>query len=85
LDDSVSAVDVKTEEVILKNIRKLRKGKTTILIASRVSTVKDLGKILVLKDGEVEAFGTHEECLKNSKTYARMVELQTLEKEMEGN
>jgi ATP-binding cassette, subfamily B, multidrug efflux pump len=85
LDDSVSAVDVKTEEVILKNIRKLRKGKTTILIASRVSTVKDLEKILVLKDGEVEAFGTHEECLKDSKTYARMVELQTLEKEMEGN
>ena len=84
LDDSVSAVDVKTEETILNNIKKLRKGKTTLLIASRVSTVQGLDKILVLKDGEVEAFGTHEECLKNSKTYARMVELQTLEKEMEG-
>ena len=83
LDDSVSAVDVKTEEEILRNIKRIRKGKTTILIASRVSTVKDLEKILVLKDGGVEAFGTHEECLKNSKTYARMVELQTLEKELE--
>lgn len=84
LDDSVSAVDVKTEETILHNIQKNRKGKTTILIASRVSTVKALDKIIVMNDGKVEAFGTHEECLKNSKTYTRMVELQSLEKEMEG-
>jgi ATP-binding cassette subfamily B protein len=84
LDDSVSAVDVKTEETILSNIKKLRKGKTTLLIASRVSTVQGLDKIIVLNEGEVEAFGTHEECLAKSKTYARMVELQTLEKEMEG-
>lgn len=84
LDDSVSAVDVKTEETILHNIQKNRKGKTTILIASRVSTVKALDKIIVMNDGIVEAFGTHEECLKNSKTYTRMVELQSLEKEMEG-
>lgn len=82
LDDSVSAVDVKTEETILHNIQKDRKGKTTILIASRVSTVKALDKIIVMNDGKVEAFGTHEECLKNSKTYTRMVELQSLEKEM---
>lgn len=84
LDDSVNAVDVKTEETILHNIQKNRKGKTTILIASRVSTVKALDKIIVMNDGKVEAFGTHEECLKNSKTYTRMVELQSLEKEMEG-
>ena len=84
LDDSVSAVDIKTEETILKNIRKLRKGKTTILIASRVSTVEKLDKVLVLKDGEVEFFGTNEECLQNSPTYKRMVELQTLESELEG-
>lgn len=84
LDDSVSAVDVKTEETILHNIQKDRKGKTTILIASRVSTVKALDKIIVMNDGKVEAFGTHEECLKNSKTYTRMVELQSLEKEMDG-
>ena len=84
LDDSVSAVDVKTEETILHNIQKDRKGKTTILIASRVSTVKALDKIIVMNDGKVEAFGTHEECLKKSKTYTRLVELQSLEKEMEG-
>ena len=84
LDDSVSAVDVKTEETIIDNIKKERKGKTTILIASRVSTVMSLDKILVMNEGEVDAFGTHEECLAKSKIYARMVELQTLEKEMEG-
>lgn len=84
LDDSVSAVDIKTEETILKNIKKLRKGKTTILIASRVSTVEKLDKVLVLKEGEVEFFGTNQECLENSPTYKRMVELQTLESELEG-
>ena len=84
LDDSVSAVDVKTEETILHNIKEQRKGKTTILIASRVSTVMNLDRIIVLKDGKVDAFGTHEECLQQSKVYARMVELQSLEEEMEG-
>lgn len=84
LDDSVSAVDVKTEETILSNIKNIRKGKTTLIIASRVSTVQHLDKILVLCDGQVDAFGTHEECLAKSKIYARMVELQLLEKEMEG-
>ncbi len=83
LDDSVSAVDVKTEETIINNIKKERKGKTTILIASRVSTIMSLDKILVMNEGKVDAFGTHEECLAKSKIYARMVELQTLEKEME--
>lgn len=84
LDDSVSAVDVKTEETILSNIKNIRKGKTTLIIASRVSTIQHLDKILVLRDGQVDAFGTHEECLVKSKIYARMVELQLLEKEMEG-
>ena len=84
LDDSVSAVDVKTEETILSNIKNIRKGKTTLIIASRVSTVQHLDKILVLRDGQVDAFGTHEECLAKSKIYAKMVELQLLEKEMEG-
>ena len=84
LDDSVSAVDIKTEETILKNIRKLRKGKTTILIASRVSTVEKFDKVFVLNEGELEYFGTNKECLKNSPTYKRMVELQTLESELEG-
>ena len=82
LDDSVSAVDTKTEEVILNNIREKRKGKTTILVASRVSTVSKLDKIIVLNEGNLEAFGTPEELLKTSKTYERMVYLQKLEAEV---
>jgi ATP-binding cassette subfamily B protein len=84
MDDSVSAVDVKTEETILNNIHEQRKGKTTIVIASRVSTVSKLDKILVLKDGEVEAFDTPKNLLNISPTYKKMVYLQELEKEVEG-
>jgi len=82
LDDSVSAVDVKTEENIIKDIRELRKGQTTIVIASRVSTIRHLDKILVMKKRQVEAFGTHDELMKISPTYQKMVYLQTLEKEL---
>ncbi|MCQ3035391.1 MAG: ABC transporter ATP-binding protein/permease [Bacilli bacterium] len=84
LDDSVSAVDTKTEETIIKNIHEQRKGKTTILISSRVSTVAKMDRIIVLNNGEVEAFGSHNELLKSSPTYSRMVTLQKLEEEVEG-
>ena len=84
MDDSVSAVDVKTEETILKNIKEKRNGKTTIVIASRVSTVSHLDRILVLNDGCVEAFDTPKNLLEISPTYQKMVYLQELEKEVEG-
>lgn len=84
LDDSVSAVDVKTEETILANIQSQRKGKTTLVIASRVSTVSHLDKILVLDKGEVEAFDTPQRLEKISPTYKKMVYLQKLEREVEG-
>ncbi len=82
LDDSVSAVDLKTEETILNNIKEKREGKTSIVIASRISTVSKLDKIIVLNEGKVEAFDTHENLLKISKTYSRMHYLQELEKEV---
>ena len=84
LDDSVSAVDVKTEETILANIQSQRKGKTTIVIASRVSTVSHLDKILVLDKGEVEAYDTPQKLEEISPTYKKMVYLQKLEREVEG-
>ena len=84
LDDSVSAVDVKTEETILANIQSERQGKTTIVIASRVSTVSHLDKILVLDKGEVEAYDTPQRLEEISPTYKKMVYLQKLEREVEG-
>lgn len=84
LDDSVSAVDLKTEEKILANIAEYRKGKTTIVIASRVSTVSKLDKIIVLNNGELEAFDTPKNLAKTSPTYQKMVFLQRLEAEVEG-
>ena len=84
LDDSVSAVDTKTEETILHNISHERHNKTTLVVASRVSTVSHLDKIIVLNDGQLEAFDTHANLLKISPTYQKMVKLQELEKEVEG-
>ena len=79
LDDSVSAVDTDTEKVILQNLKESRKGKTTILIAHRISTVRDLDKLIFLEDGRVEAVGSHDELLAACPAYAKMVELQRLE------
>lgn len=84
LDDSVSAVDLKTEEKILHNLKTYRKGKTTIVVASRVSTVSHMDKIIVMNEGTVEAFDTPANLNKTSPTYQKMVFLQKLEKEVEG-
>lgn len=85
LDDSVSAVDLKTEEEIIANIKNYRKGKTTVVIASRVSTVESFDKILVLNNGELEAFDTPERLKEISPTYKKMVYLQKLEDEVKGS
>ncbi len=81
LDDSVSAVDTKTERVILENLRSERKGKTTILIAHRISTVEHMDKIILVDEGSVLAVGTHGELLETCPEYAKMVKLQRLEDE----
>ncbi len=79
LDDSVSAVDVKTEKAILENLRNLRKGKTTILIAHRITTIEKMDKIIFIDDGTVAAVGTHEELCRTCPDYNTMVELQRLD------
>ncbi len=83
LDDSVSAVDVGTEEKILANIKEKRAGKTTLIVASRISTVSHLDRVIVLNEGRLEAFDSPENLLKNSPTYAKMAFLQELELEVE--
>lgn len=79
LDDAVSAVDTETEKKILENLRLTRKGKNTILIAHRISTVKGMDKIIYLEDGAVAAIGTHEELMNTCPEYKRTVELQIIE------
>ena len=81
LDDSVSAVDTKTERTILENLRATRDGKTTILIAHRISTIESMDKVLFIEDGRVAAFGRHEELYAACKEYRKMVDLQKLEEE----
>ena len=81
LDDSVSAVDTKTETAILQNLRETRAGKTTILIAHRISTIEKMDKILFIDDGFLAAVGTHEELYRANPAYRKMVDLQRLEEE----
>ena len=81
LDDSVSAVDTKTEQTILENLGKTRAGKTTILIAHRISTVERMDKILFLDQGKVVAVGRHEDLYETCGEYRKMVDLQKLEEE----
>ena len=81
LDDSVSAVDTKTERTILENLRATRAGKTTILIAHRITTIEKMDKILFIEEGKLAAAGKHEQLLETCPEYRRMVELQKLEAE----
>lgn len=81
LDDSVSAVDTKTERNILDNLKKTRAGKTTILIAHRISTIEKMDKILFVDGGTLAAVGTHAELYATCPAYAKMVDLQKLDEE----
>ena len=82
LDDSLSAVDTDTEEQILENLMELRKGKTTIIIAHRISTLQKADHVAVLTEGELTEYGTHEELLEKKGFYAHIYEKQQLEQEL---
>ncbi len=82
LDDSLSAVDTDTEEKILGHLKKEMESKTSILIAHRISTIKDCDKIVVLDEGQILEEGTHEELLKNKNLYFELYEKQLLEEEI---
>ena len=85
LDDSVSAVDTKTEKVILDNLKQSRVGKTTILIAHRISTVEQMDKIIFIDEGQIRAVGTHDQLCAACEDYRKMVALQRLEDEVRGD
>lgn len=83
LDDALSAVDTSTEETILKNLKQDREGKTTIIIAHRISTIQNADHILVLEEGKCIEYGTHQELLEAKGHYANLYEKQQLEKQLE--
>jgi ATP-binding cassette, subfamily B, multidrug efflux pump len=83
LDDSLSFVDAKTEHEIQEAIDKALEGRTSFIIAQRLSTIKNSDRILVLDNGEMAEFGTHAELMENGKIYKRIYETQFLEKSVQ--
>ena len=79
LDDSTSSVDLNTEYVIQKALDKLMLGRTSLVIAQRISTVLNADKILVLDKGRIAAIGNHEELMENSAIYAEIYHSQLSE------
>ena len=82
LDDALSAVDTDTEEQILRNLGENRAGKTTIIIAHRISTIQHADHILVLDDGRAAEYGTHRELLERGGIYRTIYDKQQLEKQL---
>lgn len=83
LDDSFSAIDVHTEEEILKRLKEFMKNRTSIIISHRISTVKDSDKIFVLDNGKIAEEGTHEELISKGGIYAELYYKQLLEEELQ--
>ncbi len=84
LDDALSSVDTDTEGEILRNLRKVIRGRTTIVISHRLSTVKDADRIFVLEGGKIVEQGTHQQLLASGGLYSRIHRKQQLEEEIEG-
>ena len=82
LDDALSAVDTGTEEHILRHLREVRRSRTCVIVAHRVSTVRDADLILVLADGRIVERGTHDALIRAGGPYADMHRRQMLEEEL---
>jgi ATP-binding cassette subfamily B protein len=82
LDDALSAIDADTEERILRNLDEVMRGRTTLVISHRISTVKRCTSIIVLQDGRIVEQGTHDELVRLNGIYADMFERQQLEQEL---
>jgi len=82
LDDELSSVDTYTEERILGHLRRIMRGRTSLLVSHRVSTVKDADLIVVLEDGRIAERGTHDSLIARGGLYAELYEKQLLEEEL---
>ncbi len=83
LDDALASVDTQTEDRILNHLREIMRGRTTIFISHRVSTVRNADRIAVLHDGQIVEYGTHEELIERDGYYTELYNKQLLEEELE--
>ncbi|HWP83756.1 MAG TPA: ABC transporter ATP-binding protein [Terriglobia bacterium] len=83
LDDALSSVDTYTEELILSRLQAVLRGRTSILISHRISTVRNADQIIVLERGEIAERGTHQELLEHGSYYPALYRKQLLEEELE--
>ena len=83
LDDALSSVDTQTEDRILNHLREMMRGRTTIFISHRVSTVRNADSIAVLHGGEIVEYGTHDELIARDGYYTDLYNKQLLEEELE--
>ena len=84
LDEATSAVDTETEQAIQESLDKLVKGRTTLSIAHRLSTLKNADKLIVIDDGKITESGTHKELIEQKGTYYKLMQLQTKALAMRG-
>ena len=84
LDDALSAVDAKTEEQILTNLKQMRQDRTTVITAHRLSSVMHSEEIVVIEEGHIAERGTHHELVTQHGWYAKMYEQQQLASKIEG-